>query len=245
MNGTERVIFALDVPDADEALKWVERLNGRVGAFKVGLELFTSAGPELVRRMVGDGVKVFLDLKFHDIPNTVAGAVTAASKLGVWMLNVHATAGAEAMKHAMDAACSATLDGSLAQRPLMIAVTVLTSSDKKELDEIGVANTPAEQVVNLAKLTKLSGMDGVVASPLEAAKIKAFWPKATIITPGIRPAGARRGDQKRIATPAAAIRAGADYLVVGRPIRGADDPEKAAEEIALEVTEALAALEKG
>jgi orotidine-5'-phosphate decarboxylase len=241
MVGKERVIFALDVPCENEAMHWVERLNGRVGAFKVGLELFTAAGPELVRRMVGEGVKVFLDLKFHDIPNTVAGAVGSASKLGVWMLNVHAHAGTEAMSRAMDAASQAMRDGSLDHRTLMIAVTVLTSSDEKELGEVGIPRGPSDQVDKLARLTQFAGMDGVVASPLEAARIKTFWPDATIVTPGIRPAGADVGDQKRVATPAAAIEAGSDYLVVGRPIRGADNPEKAADDIALEVTQALEA----
>lgn len=236
--GKDRIIFALDVPDAEAALTWVERLKGSVGFFKVGLELFVAAGPGLVEKIAAAGAGVFLDLKFHDIPNTVAGAVRSASVYGASIINVHALAGSEAMKRAAQAAAEASLKAGK-PRPRVIAVTVLTSHGPKTLKELGLEGSPSEAVKRLALLARDSGLDGVVCSPVEAASIRALWPEALIVTPGVRPAGADVGDQVRIATPAGAILAGADYLVVGRPVSGAPSPEKAAEEIALEVSGAL------
>lgn len=239
MGGADRVIFALDVPDASSALAWVEKLKGRVGLFKVGLELFVAVGPELVERIVDGGSGVFLDLKFHDIPNTVAGAVGSACAHGAAIINLHALAGSEAMaKAAAKAREAAAKAGKPA--PKVIAVTVLTSHSQATLDELGLAGTPSEAVARLALLAKNAGLDGVVCSPNEAALVRGLWPEALIVTPGVRPAGAELGDQSRVATPAGAIRAGADYLVVGRPITAAADPASAADAIAAEVAGALA-----
>jgi orotidine-5'-phosphate decarboxylase len=228
MTPRERLIVALDLPGRAEALALVDRLSGRAGMFKVGSRLFTAAGPELVRELVARGEKVFLDLKYHDIPDVVAAAVGEAARLGVSLLDVHALGGA-----AMIEAAAGALPA-LGTR--LLAVTILTSHEQPDLDQVGIGGPLAESVRRLALLAKASGADGVVASPREASLLrKACGPGFLIVTPGIRPAGARAGDQARAATPAAAREAGADYLVVGRPITEAPDPEAALEAIVREM----------
>ena len=226
-----RVIVALDFSDAAGARGLAARLDPAHCALKVGSELFTAAGPELVRELVGRGFRVFLDLKFHDIPNTVGQACAAAMRLGVWMLNVHA-AGGEAM---MRAARSAVTDTSRAMRatgPLVIAVTVLTSLDNAALALTGVSQSAADHALRLARLARQCGMDGVVCSAAEARMLKgALGRDFLLVTPGIRPAGAATHDQARVMTPGEAIAAGADYLVIGRAITGAADPVRALAEI--------------
>jgi orotidine-5'-phosphate decarboxylase len=229
----ERLVFALDVPDAAGALAWVERLRGEVGVFKVGLELFCAEGPSLVRRVAALGGTVFLDLKLHDIPATVARAAAGAvGGGGVRWLTIHAGGGAEMMR----AAVAAT-----AGRAGILAVTVLTSLDDASASEAGLAVPIPDLVVRRARLAAACGCAGVVASPLEAAAVRAAVAAPfRIVTPGIRPAGVGAGDQRRTATPVEAIRAGADTLVVGRPIRDAPDPAAAAGEIRRQIGEALA-----
>jgi orotidine-5'-phosphate decarboxylase len=234
VSGKDRVIFALDVDHADEARQWVRRLSGEVGVFKIGLELFVSAGPSLVEEVAASGERVFLDLKFHDIPNTVAGAVRAAGKLGAFLINVHAAAGPDALARCADAARDGAASAGKPP-PKVIAVTVLTSHTQESLSAIGCVGTPAQNVTRLAALTRDAGLDGVVCSPEEVASLRAVWPQGLLVTPGIRPAGSAKGDQARIATPAGAVSAGADYLVVGRPIRDAADPREAARAIAAEI----------
>ena len=213
-----RIIVALDFADPGQALALAERLPPGQCRVKVGKELFTRGGPQLVRELVDGGHDVFLDLKFHDIPNTVAGACRAAADLGVWMVNVHA-GGGPAM---LAAAREALPPGG----PLLIAVTVLTSLDAAQLRAVGVDATPEAQVQRLATLTRDAGLDGVVCSPREAALLRqAFGPGFCLVTPGVRPAGTARDDQQRVMTPGDAIRAGADYLVVGRPVTKSDDPQ--------------------
>ncbi len=232
MNARDRLIVALDVPKADDARVLVDRLAGHVGLFKVGSQIFTAAGPELVREIVGRGQKVFLDLKFHDIPRTVAGAVASASRLGVSLVDVHGLGG-----RAMVEAAAGALP---AMGTRLLAITILTSHDEDTLDEIGVNGSMAESVRRLALLAKEAGADGVVASPHEVAIVReACGSGFLIVTPGIRPAGAALGDQARAATPAAALAAGADYLVVGRPITEAADPAAAADAIVREMETAL------
>src|SRR5512147_1695033 len=229
MNST-KIIVALDFADAASALALVARLDPALCRLKVGKELFTVAGPELVRALVARGFDVFLDLKFHDIPNTVAPACRAAAGLGVWMMNVHASGG----RRMMIAAHEALAD--LAQRPLLIAVTVLTSMSADDLSEVGVADAPADQVLRLARLTQACGLDGVVCSAQEAAMLSASLGKDfRLVTPGIRPAGADAGDQRRVMTPAEALRAGATDLVIGRPITAAADPLAALKQIQSEI----------
>ncbi len=226
----ERILVALDVATAAEAASLADRLRGVVGGFKIGSQLFTAAGPDLVRTLVDRGDRVFLDLKFHDIPNTVAGAVTAAVELGVWMVNVHAAGGA-----AMLAAARQAADRRTATPPVLIAVTVLTSLDAKALASTGVQDSPLDQVLRLARLTQSAGLDGVVASPLETAAVRAACgPEFVIVTPGIRGGGAQ-DDQSRTMPAADAIRAGSSYLVIGRPITAAPDPRAAAARIAEEL----------
>ena len=238
-----KLIAALDVPTASQARELVARLKNEVGMFKVGSQLFTSAGPEFVREVVASGQKVFLDLKFHDIPNTVAAAATEATRLGVTILNIHAAGGAEMMRRTAAAVSEvATAEG--LSRPAVIAVTVLTSADETTLSAIGITGSPQEQVLKLGRLAAENGMDGLVASPLELRALRAAIPQPgfLLVTPGVRPEGSGRGDQKRVASPADAIGAGADYLVVGRPIAGADDPVAAARSI---VSEMAAAMNQG
>jgi len=226
----DRIIVALDVDSADEASWLVGLLKDHVGGFKVGFELFVAEGLAAAKAVTGAGAKLFLDLKFHDIPNTVAGAVRSALRMGASIIDVHASGGRTMMEAAVREA------GTTDERPLMIAVTVLTSLDGDDLGQLNINKSPAEQVVTLAKLAKESGMDGVVASPMEVAAIReAVGQNFVIITPGVRPSWAATGDQKRIATPADAVKAGADYLVIGRPITGAADPVEAAGMIAREL----------
>ncbi|MFC0116882.1 orotidine-5'-phosphate decarboxylase [Pseudoalteromonas xiamenensis] len=216
----KKVVIALDYDNQEAALDFVKQLSPDTCRLKVGKEMFTYFGPEFVKQLVAMGFDVFLDLKFHDIPNTVAKAVTAAAELGVWMVNVHASGGLEMMQKA-----KAALESYGEKAPLLIAVTVLTSMDEAQLKRLGVEKSPAEQVMYLAKLTKEAGLDGVVCSAQEAASLKAeLGVDFKLITPGIRPAGADAGDQKRIMTPKLAIEAGSDYLVIGRPITQAADP---------------------
>jgi orotidine-5'-phosphate decarboxylase len=232
---TSPVIVALDFPDAAGALALAQRLDPGRCAVKVGKELFTAAGPEVVRACVARGFRVFLDLKFHDIPNTCAQACAAATRLGVWMLNVHASGGS-----AMMAAARRAVDEAAGRReaPLLIGVTVLTSLGAADLRAIGVDAAPQEQALRLADLAQSSGLDGVVCSAQEAAALRAACgPRFQLVTPGIRPAGAAIQDQARVATPSEAMAAGADWLVIGRPINAAPDPAAALAAI-------LAALQK-
>ncbi len=227
---THKIIVALDFPDAPPALALAARLDPALCRVKVGKELFTAAGPDLVRALVARGFEVFLDLKFHDIPNTVAAACRAAAGLGVWMLNVHAAGGRRMLTAAQEALAD------LRERPLLIAVTVLTSMSADDLAETGVADAPADQVLRLARLAQACRLDGVVCSAQEAALLHGELGAAfRLVTPGIRPAGADSGDQRRVMTPAAAIRAGATDLVIGRPITGAPDPLAALQQIQAEL----------
>jgi len=231
MTPRERLIVALDVPDAASAWRLVDRLSGAVGLFKVGSQLFTAAGPDFVRKLVGRGEKVFLDLKFHDIPNTVGHAVAAAASLGVSLLDVHGLGG-----RAMIQAAAAALP---AAGPRLLAITILTSHDEASLAELGVGGPLPDVVRRLARLARAAGAHGVVASPQEIALLReSGGPELLIVTPGIRPQGAQAGDQARAATPAAALAAGADYIVVGRPISEAPDPAAAAAAIVAEMTAA-------
>jgi orotidine-5'-phosphate decarboxylase len=231
-----KLIVALDVESAKRARELVNILRDLVGMFKIGSQLFTAAGPEIVREVVKSGGRVFLDLKYHDIPNTVAAAGVAATRLGVSIFNVHAAGGGEMMQRTADAVSQVVSTEGL-DRPSVIAVTVLTSIDGAMLSQIGVHSTPEDHVRTLALLAEASGMDGVVASPREVSLVRANVKKAAflIVTPGVRPAAAFPDDQKRLATPAQAMKAGADYLVVGRPITAASDPALAAQQIAQEM----------
>ena len=227
---SDRLLVALDVEDADRAMAIADQLHGLAGGLKVGSRLFTTAGPDLVRRLVESGARVFLDLKFHDIPNTVAQAVEAAVSTGVWMLNVHASGGVPMMQAAARAAAE-TAGKEGRRRPIVIGVTVLTSMDDATLASVGVRRPLLEQVVTLARMAQDAGLDGVVASPQETAAIRAACgPDFAIVTPGIRgaSAGTTKNDQSRTMGPAEAIKAGASYIVVGRPIIAATDPRAAA-----------------
>jgi len=226
------ILVALDVESAAKAVALADALRGSVGGFKIGKQLFAAAGPEMVRELTSRGDRVFLDLKFHDIPNTVAGAIQSAVSTGAWMVNVHASGGS-AMMRAAGAAARQAADAVSRERPLVIAVTVLTSMDAAALSEIGVTRPMLDQVVHLARLSQASGLDGVVASPQEVTAIReACGPDFQIVTPGIRPADQQgKDDQARTMTPAEAVQAGATYLVIGRPITGASDPKSAAEAI--------------
>jgi orotidine-5'-phosphate decarboxylase len=229
----DQLLVALDVPTGAEALALADRLRGIAGGFKVGSRLFTTEGPDFVRSLIRNGDRVFLDLKFHDIPNTVATAVAAATSLGVWMVNVHASGGLKMMQAAREAAHE-TAAAENRPRPLVIAVTVLTSINASMLAETGVESPLIDQVVRLADLAQKAGLDGVVASPQETPILrKQCGSDFTIVTPGIRSAqAAGKDDQERTMTPAQAIEAGASYLVVGRPIIAAANARRAAEEIA-------------
>ena len=225
MQPRDRLVIALDVSSRDEILRLVDELRGTVGVFKIGLQAFIANGPSIVREVVASGERVFLDLKIHDIPNTARHAVAEAVSLGAFMATVHA-AGGEAMLRA----CA---HDSL----LVLGVTVLTSLDDAELARIGLHGSPVENAVRLARLAKDSGLRGVVASPLEIVSIRqACGPGFVILTPGIRPAGADAGDQRRTMTPGEAVAAGADYIVVGRPITSAADPRSAALRIVEEMS---------
>ncbi|HUI41864.1 MAG TPA: orotidine-5'-phosphate decarboxylase [Terriglobia bacterium] len=230
-----RIIVALDFDRLEAACGMARLLTGHVGMFKVGKQLFTLAGPEGLRQLSALGAKIFLDLKYHDIPNTVAGAVRAAVELpGVELVNVHALGGRAMMEAAVEAMPRGT------NRPKLLAVTILTSMDQRAMREVGIQGTPKERALRLAKLARDCGIDGVVASAHEVKAIrKACGPKFLLVPQGIRPAGSATHDQKRVATPSEAIRNGADYIGVGRAITQAVDPVAAAEEIVREVSAAL------
>ena len=214
-----RIVVAIDRPDLGQAAALADRLDPALCRLKVGMELFTAAGPAAVEALQNRGFEVFLDLKFHDIPNTVAGACRSAAALGVWMINVHASGGPRMLAAAAEAV------GSAAHRPLLVGVTVLTSLDQAELAAVGVAADPAAQVLRLARCCALAGLDGVVCSPLEIAPLRAaLGPDFKLVTPGIRGPGDAVDDQRRTLAPAAALAAGADHLVIGRPITAAADP---------------------
>jgi orotidine-5'-phosphate decarboxylase len=228
----KELLVALDVDTAEGAHALADRLRDRVGGFKIGSRLFTSVGPRIVEELAAKGDSIFLDLKFHDIPNTVAGAVAAATRLGAWMINVHATGGRDMMRAAREAADNAAADMMLAP-PLLIAVTMLTSLDDAAAAEVGFAGPLASQVERLAALAQEAGLDGVVASPRETARLREQrGDRFVIVTPGIRGPQDRSGDQARTLSAAEALAAGASYLVVGRPITTAADPAAAAEALA-------------
>jgi orotidine-5'-phosphate decarboxylase len=237
-----KIIVALDFADAASALGLAGRLDPALCRLKVGKELFTAAGPDLVRALVARGFEVFLDLKFHDIPNTVAAACRAAAGLGVWMMNVHASGGRRMMTAAQEALAGLPpreRAGDKPTRPLLIAVTVLTSMSAEDLGEVGVSDAPADQVLRLARLTQDCKLDGVVCSAQEAMLLRADLGAAfRLVTPGIRPAGAESGDQRRVMTPVDALRAGATDLVIGRPITAAADPLAALKQIQSEIQNA-------
>lgn len=224
-----KLIVALDVETAGEARELFAKLRDVAGAFKIGMQLFTATGPEFVRELVTAGARIFLDLKYHDIPNTVAAAGVEAARLGVFMFNIHASGGSEMMRRTADAVADVAEREGL-RRPKVLGVTLLTSSDAATLAETGISAEPEERVVMLARLAEASGLDGVVASPLEivavrtAVKSKDF----TIVTPGVRPRGSALNDQRRVMTPADAVKAGADFVVVGRVILDATDPVQTA-----------------
>ncbi|HKK01404.1 MAG TPA: orotidine-5'-phosphate decarboxylase [Desulfuromonadales bacterium] len=235
----ERLIFALDVDEFEEAERWVKLLHDRVGVFKVGKQLFTRCGPEVVHMVRGEGADVFLDLKYHDIPNTVAMSGVEAARLGVRMFNLHALGGRQMMERAVAELDRRWPKGS-PERPLLLAVTILTSATSETLHEVGIDQPVEELVPRLARLAQQAGLDGVVASPKEVEAIRAVCGRDfAVVTPGVRPSFAALDDQKRVTTPAEAIAAGADYLVIGRPISAATDPVAAAEKILEEIAGAL------
>jgi orotidine-5'-phosphate decarboxylase len=225
-----KIIVALDYPDQEPALQLVNQLSPELCRLKIGKELFTAAGPRLIETVQDKGFEVFLDLKFHDIPNTVAKACEAAARLGVWMVNVHALGG----KKMMQAACEAV--AKFDKPPRLIAVTILTSMDEQDIAEIGLRGSPEENVISLARLAKASGLDGVVCSPKEVNQLRQqLGEEFCLVTPGVRPQGADQDDQKRTMTPKQALRSGASYLVIGRPITKADDPLQALTVICTEI----------
>jgi orotidine-5'-phosphate decarboxylase len=230
----DQLLVALDVDTVEDARRLADQLRGIVGGFKVGSRLFTSHGPRFVEELIGRGDRVFLDLKFHDIPNTVSGAVGAAARLGVWMVNVHASGGLDMMRAAREAADEEAAKV-LQSPPLVIAVTVLTSIGETTLSDIGVAESLGDHVVRMAALAQSAALDGVVASPHEIALIRAqCGERFAIVTPGIRGLGDLKGDQTRTESAQTALSAGASFLVVGRPIIAAKDPRAAAEAMAEE-----------
>ena len=232
----DRVFVALDTPDLTRAAGLARALGDTVGGLKIGKEFFTAQGPEGVRAVAG-GERLFLDLKFHDIPNTVSGALRASLHLRPAIVNVHAAGGRAMMEAAAEAVREGAEDAG-APRPLLLAVTVLTSLDDRDLRDVGFAGTSAEQVLRLACLAQSCGLDGVVCSPREIADLRrACGPDFELLVPGIRPSWAASGDQKRTMTPAEALAAGADFLVIGRPITGADDPAAAARRITAELAQ--------
>jgi orotidine-5'-phosphate decarboxylase len=229
-----QIIVALDFPDSSTALALASQLDPAACRLKIGKELFTRSGPALVEKLILDGFDVFLDLKYHDIPNTVASACAAAADLGVWMVNVHASGGRKMMQAAAE-----KLAG-YSQRPLLIGVTVLTSMDSQDLREIGLNVSSEQQVIRLAGLTREAGLDGVVCSSQEVTSLRSvIGQEFKLVTPGIRPAGAGKQDQVRIATPGQAILDGSDYLVIGRPITQAQDPLQALRDIQAEINQVL------
>lgn len=229
--GKDRIFCAIDTADLEAAVLLADLLTGEVGGFKLGKEFFTAHGPDGVRRIAEKGLGIFLDLKFHDIPNTVAGAVRAAGRLGCAMLTVHASGGAEMLRAAVEAAAGTEGEG-----PLILAVTVLTSLDDEDLAEVGQSGPARDQVRRLASLAHACGVCGMVCSPLEIKALRgAFGDDIRLVVPGIRPSWTGTDDQKRTLTPIEAVAAGADYLVIGRPITRADDPVAAARRIAQEL----------
>jgi orotidine-5'-phosphate decarboxylase len=235
MSNKERLIVALDVETKEKAAGLVKKLSRDVRTFKVGSELFTSCGPEIVEIIKKSGCGVFLDLKFHDIPNTVAKSAAVAAKMGVFMFNVHASGGLDMMKRCADTARDAAKKAGHDQ-PKIIAVTVLTSMDENNLKTIGIFDNMETQVLRLARLTKDAGLDGIVASPSELKLIKKeLGQEFLVVTPGVRPSWASTDDQKRVATPKEAVDNGADFIVVGRPIIKADDPSAAAKKVLEEI----------
>jgi orotidine-5'-phosphate decarboxylase len=233
--GRNPILVAIDTPDIDRARDLARRVGDAAGGIKLGLEFFNANGPEGVREVAADQDNLFLDLKYHDIPNTVAGAVRAAVRLRPAILNVHAAGGPAMMRAARQAAAEEAADLGV-KRPLVIAVTVLTSLDDADLESVGQAGPVADQVIRLAALARECGLDGVVCSPREIVSVRAACgPGFTLVVPGIRSADAAKGDQKRVMTPAEALAAGADWLVIGRPITGAPDPAEAARAVAAEL----------
>jgi orotidine-5'-phosphate decarboxylase len=236
----DKLIVALDVHTKVRALRLVDALDDAAGMFKIGSQLFTAVGPDMVREVVAKGAPVFLDLKFHDIPATVAAAGVEATRLGVSIFNVHALGGSEMMRRTAAAVSECAARENL-ERPRIIAVTVLTSVAADEMAQMGIASSAQEQTLRLAQLAADSGMDGVVASPkdIEIVRQGVARPDFIIVTPGVRPRGEDEHDQKRVMTPAEAVKAGADYIVVGRPVLAAPDPIEAARTIIREMSDAL------
>ena len=235
MVAKDRIIFALDVGDVEAARSWIHALSTKVGWFKVGLELFTAAGPEVVKIIKDSGLKCFLDLKFHDIPNTVSGAVRSATRMQADMMTIHVSGGAAMIDAARRAAEEEAASLSI-RVPKIIGVSVLTSLNQDDLLDIGIHQPLKEHVLNLIHLACNNDVDGIVCSPADLAHVRPHIPQGTtVITPGIRPAWAATGDQKRIATPRMAVDAGADLLVIGRPISQADNPAEAVDRIAQEI----------
>jgi len=236
MKAHDRIFVALDTPEIDRARVLVRLLAGKVGGFKIGLQLFTIAGPAIVDEVRRSGADIFLDLKLHDIPNTVAGAAAAAARMGVSFFTLHATGGAKMIARAVEAATEAAEAEGL-PRPTALAVTVLTSHDDNDLEMIGIEGPCGGAVRRLAALARDAGAGGLVCSALEVEAVRAIFPEGTLVVPGIRPAGGapKNDDQARVATPLQAVASGADRLVIGRPITGADDPAAAAAAIAEEI----------
>jgi orotidine-5'-phosphate decarboxylase len=238
-----KLIVALDVENAEKARDLVRALRGTVAMFKIGMQLFTAAGPTLVREIISSGERIFLDLKYHDIPNTVAAAGVEATRLGVSIFNLHAAGGSEMMRRTANSVAECAETEGLA-RPSIIAVTILTSANAATLADVGYSADPAELVPRLAQFAEANGIDGVVASPREIGIIRAAVkrPDFIVVTPGVRPGGSDLFDQKRVTTPREAVMAGADYVVVGRPILDAPDPAQAAQKIAdeMEISTAIA-----
>lgn len=230
------LVIALDVDTADQALSLVKQLRGKAGLFKVGKQLFTAEGPDIVRRIIDMGESVFLDLKYHDIPNTVAKAGIEAMRLGIKIFNVHALGGSTMMR-TVSTEVRAAAERENKPCPMILGVTVLTSSNQKTLNELGIYCSVEQQVERLAVLANSSGLDGVVASPLEIAIIRKSVSNQdfVVLTPGVRPKGSSADDQSRIMTPAEAIKAGATYIVIGRPITAAENPSSAADKILQEI----------
>ena len=239
MTAKDKLIIALDVESPTKALNLVRELHNVAGMFKVGSQLFTATGPQIVRDIIALNAKVFLDLKFHDIPHQVAGAARSAAELGVSLFTIHASGGSEMMRRAVESVEEVAAKGGV--RSKVLAISVLTSIDATILSQIGVTSSPEESVLGLVRLAESAGVDGVVASPNEIKTIRSTVPSSNflVVTPGIRPATSESEDQKRVATPAAAIAAGASYLVVGRPITGAPDPLTAAHEIIADMERSL------
>ena len=226
MTSEPRIIIALDFKDEASTLALVAQLEPSLCRLKVGKELFVRCGPSLVKKLINKGFDVFLDLKFHDIPNTVAAACHAAADMGVWMVNVHASGGRKMMQFAREA-----IDKS-EHKPLLIGVTILTSLSRQDIAEVGLDIEPADQVLRLARLARDSGLDGVVCSPQEVSVLKQqLGQDFCLVTPGVRPSGSAAGDQQRVMTPSQALRSGSDYLVIGRPITAASDPVQALKNI--------------